>query len=101
MSGFRRGLLSPGRAGEYKTVMNQDDDEPKGLKRLLKGVHPSEAGIVIVAFIITCCFVYLALTPQNWRAIDVAMAPVPAKAPPPPPQKKGETQMQLFDVQKK
>ena len=43
--------------------MKQDDDEPKGLKGLLKGVHPSELGIVIVAFIITCCFVYLALMP--------------------------------------
>jgi hypothetical protein len=100
VSGFRRGLLSPGRAGEYKTVMNQDDDEPKGLKRLLKGVHPSEAGIVIVAFIITCCFVYLALMPQAWWAVDVALAPDQPK-PPVQQQKKGETQMQLFDVQKK
>lgn len=77
-----------------------DPESEKGLKGLLKGVHPSELGIVLVAFIVTCCFVYIALTPQNWGAIDRAMAPVAAPAPPPPKQVKGEVQMQLFDARK-
>jgi hypothetical protein len=99
LRGFSGALLSPGAAREYKAAMKQDDDEPKGLKGLLKGVHPSELGIVIVAFIITCCFVYLALTPQAWWAIDVALAPDQPK-PVQQQQKKGETQMMLFDSKK-
>lgn len=83
------------------TVMaKRDDDDEKGLKGLLKGVHPSELAIVGVAFVVTCCFIYMALMPQNWDAIDRAMAPVAAPKPPPPQQVKGEVQMQLFDARK-
>jgi len=83
---------------------------PPGLLRKLSGrdengrpnkaLHPTDYMVVLVAFLITCCFVYLALVPQNWSAIDRAMAPVEAPKPPPPQQKKGETQMILFDTQK-
>jgi hypothetical protein len=60
------------------------------------GSHPGDLGIVVVAFVITCCFVLLLVTPQNWDAIDRALAPV--EAPPPPVhQVKGETQMMIFN----
>ena len=61
------------------------------------GTHPGDLAIVVVAFVITCCFVLLLVTPQNWDAIDRALAPVAAAPPPPAPQVKGETQMMLFE----
>ncbi|MBN9588459.1 MAG: hypothetical protein BGN85_02035 [Alphaproteobacteria bacterium 64-11] len=74
----------------------KDEDQPG----LFSGVHPGDLGIVIVAFLITCGFVYILLTPQNWSAIDRAMAPDQPK-PPPQQQKQGETPMILFDAKEK
>jgi hypothetical protein len=74
----------------------KDDDDAD----LFHGVHPSDLGVVIVALVVTFGFIYMLLVPQNWSAIDRAMAPDPPK-PAPQVQKKGETQMLLFDAQKK
>jgi hypothetical protein len=73
------------------------DDEGKPIF----GSHPTDLAIVFVAFVITCCFVLLMFMPQNWDAIDRALAPVPAPKPPPAHQVKGETQMMIFNTQKK
>jgi hypothetical protein len=53
--------------------------------------------------VITFGFVYLLLTPQNWGAIDRAMAPDPPKPQvhKPQVQNRGETPMILFDARKK
>jgi hypothetical protein len=74
----------------------KDDDDSDGL---FHGVHPTDLGVVIVALAVTFGFFYMLLVPQNWSAIDRAMAPDPPK-PPPQVHKKGETQMLLFDAQK-
>jgi hypothetical protein len=71
-----------------------DDDECAYAYR----VRPADLGIVLVAMVITFGFVYLLLTPQNWGAIDRAMAPDPPK---PQVQNRGETPMILFDARKK
>ena len=76
-----------------------DDDECAYAYR----VRPADLGIVLVAMVITFGFVYLLLTPQNWGAIDRAMAPDPPKPQvhKPQVQNRGETPMILFDARKK
>lgn len=70
--------------------------------RIIYGNHPGDWGVVIIAAIITLGFIYLLLTPQNFGAAFQAVTKgAPGGSPPQPQSKPGETQMMLFDAQKK